>query len=123
MSAALYASPLERVVEILDYHQHTDGVPCAMVVLEIDGNEPFECCIPVDELHADDTPERTGCLCGHNAGVHGELFGCWAIHPTGGLACTCRAYTPRTAATATEIVLEAQRSGRPVDVILARATK
>lgn len=51
----LRADPCERVVDVLDYHQHGHE-RCAMVNLKIDGGEPFECCVPVAELHIENAP-------------------------------------------------------------------
>lgn len=53
----LRATPLERISEVLGYHEH-DGRRCAHVVLtELDGAPEFECCIWVDELHIEGVPQ------------------------------------------------------------------
>ncbi|MCD2142115.1 hypothetical protein [Rhodococcus pyridinivorans] len=53
----LRATPLERISEILGYHEH-DRRRCAHVVLaELDGAPEFECCIWVDELHIEGVPQ------------------------------------------------------------------
>jgi hypothetical protein len=52
----LRATPLERISEVLGYHEH-DGRRCAHVILEeLDGAPEFECCTWVDELHIDTLP-------------------------------------------------------------------
>lgn len=111
----LRATPLERISEVLGYHEH-DRRRCAHVVLaELDGAPEFECCIWVDELHVegvsdphplvpvdreklsgDATENRTSCTCGHRAAIHLASLGggCWATRPEGGLACECEQYTP-----------------------------
>ncbi|MDJ0398858.1 hypothetical protein [Rhodococcus rhodochrous] len=57
----LRATPLERISEVLGYHEH-HGRRCAHVVLEeLDGAPELEVCIWADELHVDaDTPLDTG---------------------------------------------------------------
>ncbi|QOW00615.1 hypothetical protein RCF27_10215 [Rhodococcus pyridinivorans] len=53
----LRATPLERISEVLGYHEH-DGRRCAYVPLEeLDGAPEFEVCIWADELHVDTLPD------------------------------------------------------------------
>lgn len=49
----LRATPLERISEVLGYHEH-EGRRCAHVILEeLDGAPEFECCIWTSELHVE----------------------------------------------------------------------